>query len=327
MPDPKLQALLASRYLSGPKAEAILSRYGEVEVKKRRKKRRKEEREGASSSGLILRDDEEDSWKSSEANEADEVSPQVVPLDPSGSSSKFKRVAWSRTLAAVGDGVDHPSGDREEELDEEDRPTLAGLRTKEEIRAERLAREARTRREAEEKERQDRASSGKGKSDDSRKEEETVYRDSSGRRIDVKAEEEERRRFQLEEERKRKEREEWGKGLVQKREVEERRKRLERIKDEKVSRGAEDREMNRQLKQVEHWNDPALAFITKKRDRGPQKPKYQGPPPPPNRFGIPPGYRWDGVDRSNGFEKKLFQRKNQLSREEAERRAWSQSDM
>ena len=44
----------------------------------------------------------------------------------------------------------------------------------------------------------------------------------------------------------------------------------------------------------------ALALISysvhqKKRSKGPRKPEYTGPPPPPNRFGIKPGYRWDGV--------------------------------
>lgn len=36
------------------------------------------------------------------------------------------------------------------------------------------------------------------------------------------------------------------------------------------------------------------------------KPAYAGPPAPPNRYNLAPGYRWDGVVRGTGFEARLL---------------------
>jgi len=115
----------------------------------------------------------------------------------------------------------------------------------------------------------------------------------------------------------------WGKGLVQ---LEERAALEKQIQDEKskpFARRADDKDMNEQLKEVTRWGDPMAARLAKKSSA---KPKYNGPYPP-NRFGIPPGFRWDGVDRSNGFERQYFAAQNTRKTNDLEATAWATEQM
>ncbi|MGB1595813.1 MAG: Bud13/CWC26 family protein, partial [Promethearchaeia archaeon] len=81
------------------------------------------------------------------------------------------------------------------------------------------------------------------------------------------------------------------------------------------ARTIDDKELNAELKQVSRWGDPMAGKLQGK--TASNRPKYRGPFPP-NRYGIAPGYRWDGVDRSNGFERSYFATQNarQISRTE-----------
>lgn len=46
-----------------------------------------------------------------------------------------------------------------------------------------------------------------------------------------------------------------------------------------------------------------------------------------NRFGISPGYMWDGVNRSNGFEKKYLKKENEINEKIQKKYAFRSEDM
>jgi len=56
------------------------------------------------------------------------------------------------------------------------------------------------------------------------------------------------------------------------------------------------------------------------------RPMFRGDPWP-NRFGILPGYRWDGRNRSNGWEEKLFTTVNTKKASTTAAHQWSTEDM
>ncbi|RLM55812.1 hypothetical protein C2845_PM10G02290 [Panicum miliaceum] len=172
-----------------------------------------------------------------------------------------------------------------------------------------------------------------------------VFRDKEGKRIS-----EEEMRKSKESEKPKEIHIEWGKGLAQKREAEARFKELEAEKSKPFARTRDDPELDSMLKNRIRWGDP-MAHLVKRKDPEvlledfgddekmkesgfivPQNiPSHswlkRGVDPPPNRYGIKPGRHWDGVDRSNGFEKDMFKLKNEKQAMEQEAYLWSVSDM
>ncbi|XP_022097623.1 BUD13 homolog [Acanthaster planci] len=189
------------------------------------------------------------------------------------------------------------------------------------------------RRENEESRRRDAEMYAKLGDDVSGKSAKTVFRDKSGRVRDLETE----KRRKREEDAKKAEEDqkfvEWGKGVAQTARQREFIKDALHEMDKPLARYRDDQDLDDMLKGVEREGDPMMAFLKKKQTKKQAamgvkaKPKYQGPPPPPNRFNIAPGYRWDGVDRSNGFEKKFFLRQAEKRASKEMAYKWSTEDM
>ncbi|CAA6675483.1 unnamed protein product [Spirodela intermedia] len=134
---------------------------------------------------------------------------------------------------------------------------------------------------------------------------------------------------------------EWGKGLAQKREAESRIAELELEKEKPFARSRDDPELDKMLRERTRWGDPMAHLVKKKQsetlleDLGDDERMKEsgfiipqtipihswlkrGVDPPANRYGIRPGRHWDGVDRSNGFEKQMFKRQSEKRATETE---------
>ncbi|NXO00335.1 BUD13 protein, partial [Rhinopomastus cyanomelas] len=140
---------------------------------------------------------------------------------------------------------------------------------------------------------------------------ETVYRDKFGRRRDL-AQERLEEKQKAEAQAKRDEQyARWGKGLAQGRQQQQNVEDAIKEMQKPLARYIDDQELDRMLREQEREGDPMAELIKKrkaKENKEKEKPRYNGPAPPPNRFNIWPGHRWDGVDRSNGFEQQRFAR-------------------
>lgn len=101
-----------------------------------------------------------------------------------------------------------------------------------------------------------------------------------------------------------------------------------------LARFADDEDLERLLREQDREGDPMAAYMAKKKVKSggdgkgkAARPVYRGPAAAPNRFGILPGYRWDGVDRSTGYEKMYFEKQNNAVALQEEAYKWSVSDM
>jgi pre-mRNA-splicing factor CWC26 len=183
----------------------------------------------------------------------------------------------------------------------------------------------------------------------------TVYRDAQGRAVSL--EELTRQRGEVNK-KPEPERPEWGTGIAQQRAAAEAARQLASEAKAPFARYADDAALNADAKRRSRWGDPLAGVMTSATGRQAEEEAMPPPPPPggafgaailarggfripqevpphswvrrkigapPNRYGIAPGRHWDGVDRSNGFEEKLFKAKNEQANKEKTAFLWSQS--
>jgi pre-mRNA-splicing factor CWC26 len=263
-----MQAYLAEKYMSGPKADAILARSSTGKKKKRKAGTGADP--SSSSSGAagpsFIKDDDISGFSQLRGDEDDD---SAAPLVASDRGFKKRRTAptagsagadagWTtvREGATAAREETPPPADDEQPLVVDAAgggaaapaaPFTGGLLTKAQI-----ASTLPSAKKAEKKMTKEEEAAAQ----------ETVYRDASGRKIDMKAEKAEAARKKREREEKEARKMEWGKGVVQRDEAEEARKRLERMKTTGFARTVDDKELNEDQKGVERWNDPAAQFLT-----------------------------------------------------------------
>merc|ERR1712194_598903 len=103
----------------------------------------------------------------------------------------------------------------------------------------------------------------------------------------------------------------WGK--VQKEQAKKDYELMLQMKNQSFARSLDDADLEHEKKAKIRSGDPMAAAAHKKLEKTKEKkksknskPLYKGPVGKPNRFGISPGYRWDGIMRGNGFEDKVL---------------------
>lgn len=237
-----LKAYLAEKYMSGPKADAILSR-----VAPQKKKKKRKTTAAATPSGSLVRDEDAD-WGDADKEEPDDVAEAVVASDRAFKKRKIKDDSGWQTIQGREKTPPIPADEQPMVVDgeQEETPFVGGLVTAKQLKKALPSTKTDT---------------STATADEIAMAQETVYRDATGRKIDTKLARAEAARKQREKEEKDAERMEWGKGVVQRKDEEKRKLELEKQKG-KGFRRADDANLNEELKSKKLWNDPAAAFLS-----------------------------------------------------------------
>jgi pre-mRNA-splicing factor CWC26 len=339
-----LSAYLAKNYLTSSTPSSDPS-----DLSTRPKKRRKKDRTTTEPSSLIIADDDDLSLRApTTALDEDDSRPIFDQSHSTAEFRKSKKNNWqalaSNPSAPKDTDNDAAAADRilasaaaeqsahHAEIDNEDAPAIvadasvpkissgirAGLQTAAD--SERLEAEAAHKAASE-------AKALKKSRKPSPPPEETVYRDATGRRIDVSMKRAEARAAEVARLKAEAKEKADAMGEVQLAAREKGKEDLAEAKFLTVARGADDEEMNEELKGRVRWDDPMAGYMAVKQAEEmpagarqaaagtskPRKKEYAGAAPP-NRYGVRPGWRWDGVDRGNGFEKEWFQARGKQAR-------------
>lgn len=312
-----LKDYLASKYLADSNSDK----------KKKKKKKKAKDKDNGTSLKTVVDDDADDTLISSEAKKKDgsvmtfeEFSSQKRKFGDEEDeeiehmSIERKKRTWKKL-----DGSVREEGEAEEEAKNKTTsiPKYYGLQTADQVAAHLEEKEAAEAAIISSLKPPASASGNESRAHD------TVYRDAQGRRIeDPKAlqtiSREQARQEALEKERIRRD---INTGIVQQKqskEAKEARKRLRESEENVYTRSKDDKELNARLKRkVDKFHDPAAVFLResgKRHDDVDDDTELQiyGGAYGPNRFNIPPGSMWDGVDRSNGFEELWFRKDTEI---------------
>ena len=237
--------------MSGPKADAILSKANPP-----KKKKRKATVASTSTGVSFIKDDDLTGWADTPQDADDDDMAEAVVAEDRRFKKRQRTEAdsgWQTVRDGEGGSKTPPPAEDEQPqvVMTEEEPFKGGLLTSTQLKK-KLPKASR----------QEPKMSAEEAAAERAAAQETVYRDSSGRKVDMAAAKAEAARLKREREEKEAKKMEWGKGLVQREDAEKRRKEEEAMRIRAFARTADDKDLNEELKAQERWNDPAAAFLT-----------------------------------------------------------------